>query len=396
MKSKLAQFSVFLFILYLFWYKYVFGQSSKFLYGGALLVMGTTMLYMNKKSYNRFGIPLGTKWHIAYGIYSLLFGFFIVEYKFYMITSLITYFAFLAVVICICYICEGTNDTSWLMSEIAAVALLCAFWTIFKGYDYRNGVMVKTLGADNNPNTLGLVLIMGIFAIMMLNSRKFAGMIISLGLMGVLSYGIVLTGSKKSLFGAGILLAIWMISFIRDSSKSGKIFRIMLSYILVAGIITAAVMYFNTSYKNTASFQRMQGLFDSGSTLTRAAMYRRAFELFEQNPLFGIGYDHFRIVSGFGTYSHSTYVEVLSSGGIMGSFIFFVPLLATGIALLKKALLQRSYIYGVLVSLYFVEMFLGAVNIFMYGFSHLLLWGILFMFADKRNLAERKIGIEKA
>ena len=388
MKSNLAKFSVFLFIFYLFWYKYVHGESSKFLYGGALFVIGATLWYMNKQSYNRFGIPSGVKWHIAFGIYSLVFGFFIVEYKFYMITSLITYFAFMTVALCVCYICEGERDTSWLMREIAAVALICSVYTITNGYDYYNGVMVKTLGENSNPNGLGLVLVMGIFAIMLLNSRKFMGMIISLGLMGVLVYGIVLTGSKKSLFSAGILLVIWMASFIRDASKSGKIFYIMLAYVLVAAIAVVAVIYFKTGYRNTASFQRMQSLYEGGSTFTREAMYRRGWELFEQNPLFGVGYNQFRVVSGFGTYSHSTYAEILSSGGIMGAFIYFVPIIAACFSLLKKTFKRRSYIFGVLLALYCVEIFLGAVNIFMYDFEHILIWAILFMFADKRNLSE--------
>lgn len=388
MKSNLAKFSVFLFIFYLFWYKYVHGESSKFLYGGALFVIGATLWYMNKQSYNRFGIPSGVKWHIAFGIYSLVFGFFIVEYKFYMITSLITYFAFMTVALCVCYICEGERDTSWLMREIAAVALICSVYTITNGYDYYNGVMVKTLGENSNPNGLGLVLVMGIFAIMMLNSRKFMGMIISLGLMGVLVYGIVLTGSKKSLFSAGILLVIWMASFIRDASKSGKMSHIMLAYVLVAAIVVVAVIYFKTGYRNTASFQRMQSLYEGGGTFTREAMYRRGWELFEQNPLFGVGYNQFRVVSGFGTYSHSTYAEILSSGGIMGAFIYFVPIIAAGFSLLKKTFTHRSYIFGVLLALYCVEVFLGAVNIFIYDFEHILIWTMLFMLADKRNLSE--------
>ena len=388
MKSNLAKFSVFLFMFYLFWYKYVHGESSKFLYGGALFVIGATLWYMNKQSYNRFGIPSGVKWHIAFGIFSLVFGFFIVEYKFYMITSLITYFAFMTVALCVCYICEGERDTSWLMREIAAVALICSVYTITNGYDYNNGVMVKTLGETNNPNSLGFVLVMGIFAIMMLNSRKFMGMIISLGLMGVLVYGIVLTGSKKSLFSAGILLVIWMASFIRDASKSGKISYIMLAYVLVAAIVVVAVIYFKTGYRNTASFQRMQSLYDGGGAFTRKAMYRRGWELFEQNPLFGVGYNQFRVVSGFGTYSHSTYAEILSSGGIMGAFIYFVPIIAAGFSILKKIFTHRSYIFGVLFALYCVEIFLGAVNIFMYDFGHILIWTMLFMLADKRNLSE--------
>ena len=73
---------------------------------------------------------------------------------------------------------------------------------------------------------------------------------------------------------------------------------------------------------------------------------------------------------------------------MMGLFIYLFPIIAAGFSLLKKTFTHRSYIFGVLLALYCVEVFLGAVNIFIYDFEHILIWTILFMFADKRNLTE--------
>lgn len=388
MKSNLAKFSVFLFLLYLFWYKEAIAESSSFLYGGALLVIGSTMWYMNKQSYNRFGIPFGVKWHIAFGIYSLVFGFFIVEYKFYMITSLITYFAFMTVAMCICYICEGERDISWLMREVAVIAIICALYTATKGVEVYNIVMVKVMSEWNNPNTLGVMLMFGIFAVTMLNNRKFSGMLMSFPIMALLVYVIVLTGSRKSLFSAGILVIIWLAFFVKDVSASGKFGKIVFTYLIVFAVAVIAVRYFKTSYMNTASFDRVTMLFENGGMTKRGNMYAVAWRLFKQNPLFGVGYNQYRIVSGLNAYSHSTYAEVLASGGIMGTFIYFFPILAAGVSLLKNTIRRKSYVYGVILALYCTELFLGAGNIFMYDPVHIFMWTILFMFADKRNLTE--------
>ena len=48
---------------------------------------------------------------------------------------------------------------------------MCAFTALFFGKGYQVEVLVKTMSPINNPNTLGLTMIMGIFTIV-LNLKK--------------------------------------------------------------------------------------------------------------------------------------------------------------------------------------------------------------------------------
>ena len=49
MRAKAAKISIFLFLLYLLWYRDAYQHVSLFLYGGTLLVVGTVLLYVNHR-----------------------------------------------------------------------------------------------------------------------------------------------------------------------------------------------------------------------------------------------------------------------------------------------------------------------------------------------------------
>jgi len=59
----------------------------------------------------------------------------------------------------------------------------------------------------------------------------------------------------------------------------------------------------------------------------RSGMYIEALKFFYDNPLFGIGFNHYRLLSIYQSYSHSTYAEILSTTGLIGSIIYFIPYL---------------------------------------------------------------------
>ena len=52
-------------------------------------------------------------------------------------------------------------------------------------------------------------------------------------------------------------------------------------------------------------------------------MYNVAPRLIAKNPLFGSGWGFFSKFSGIGVYSHSNYVEILVSFGIMGFLLYY-------------------------------------------------------------------------
>ena len=379
MKKIFAHFSIFLFLLYLLWYAEAFNTVALFLYGGTGLVIFATACYINGRTWREFPLPSGIQWWMLFGIYALISGIIVAADRGMLISSLVTYFAFLLVLICIVLIIRGEKSTGWLLRQLVCVSIICALYTVFRGVDYYNGVMVRTMSAHNNPNTLGVLMIFGTFSILYISQPRMKDLLISMAPLSLFLYIIILTGSKKALLIDGVLLCIWVIGLFKGLSQSKRILDMICAYILVAVCVAGLITYFLSSYVNTASFARMQTMASSGSTSMRSGMYREAWEMFKSNPVFGVGYSQFRVLSQYGTYAHATYAELPADTGIFGTILFMCPIVITGRKLLRRINSASKYRRYTLTSLYIAELLLGAVNIFFYEFMHLLMWTFLFI-----------------
>ena len=391
MKAIAAKGAIFLFFVYLVWFRAAHHHVSLYLYGGTALVAITTLLYVNHKPFKCLIPPKGIMFWMGFAIYSLVVGLVVASDRNQLISSVVTYMAFLFVCYCAYIISRGENDIQWLIKVIIIVCYICAVYTLFWGKPYQTEFYVTTMGPENNPNTLGTTMVFGMFAVLYSNKQKLGGLVFIFATLTLFTYVIVLTGSRKALLSALVLGVIWFAAFLRDAWKNykrrGRFLRISL---VVAGACFA-IAYFTNAYADTASFERMLMLFAKGGMDARQSMYAEAFDMFKTSPLFGIGYDQYRLHSSYGTYSHATYAEVLSCGGIFGSLIYFTPVIWTGYLIYKKLKNEKSYRVGILFALYAVEMFLGTGNIFMYSFMHMTMWTIMFMLLENDEIYKSDI-----
>ena len=93
--------------------------------------------------------------------------------------------------------------------------------------------------------------------------------------------------------------------------------------IVVAAAIVATYFLYDFVVHHTYLGERFQTTINEGGDVQRFGMYTRGIELFLENPVAGIGFGQFQEVSGFEEYSHSDYIEVLSSTGIVGFVLYF-------------------------------------------------------------------------
>jgi len=77
----------------------------------------------------------------------------------------------------------------------------------------------------------------------------------------------------------------------------------------------------------------------------RFSMYNEAYILFNLHPLFGVGLGNFEVVSSFGTFSHSTYAELISTTGLFGSICFALTYFSIGTKLLSKLISSKSLVF---------------------------------------------------
>lgn len=86
-------------------------------------------------------------------------------------------------------------------------------------------------------------------------------------------------------------------------------------------------------------FTLFRGQSTEGSVTTRVGMMRDSITIFSQAPLLGHGLDYFKAVSGYNTYSHNNYTELLVSIGLIGTIVYyslFLRILYKSIKLLKE------------------------------------------------------------
>ena len=204
---------------------------------------------------------------------------------------------------------------------------------VFYGWDYFVTVMKESTRVTSellNSNTLGMC---AAFAIMinlyLLLSKK-----ISLWTVTLLFFGMVVviaSGSRKAL--VSLFLGIFLFFLVRSLRKNQQtlpLFRFLIALPVVAfiGYQILRLPIFSGIMK------RMEGMFNIvvGGTVEKSAMIRMSLvqlglELFKRHPLLGVGIDNPRLytyeVVGETYYLHNNYMEILSSGGIVGFISYY-------------------------------------------------------------------------
>lgn len=322
----------FLLVLMLFyegWYLQKFAAISGLLQILALTIVGTTIFLL---------IPNLASGKNKLIVYWGLFGVFcvfsskIVAADFSVaLNSLITYFAFIAMVYCADVVSRYTNDYTWFSTTIVLVCLLSAFCALFYGVPYRNGAYyVTTMSAHNNPNHLGAMMSIGTFMLLFpKNKPRPAGWCFRIALSSVFFIVALETGSRSALLRELVVIVFFIIvkfknfkgNFIERISK-----RLLFLFPLLFILIIVLSMINGNNIAGSA-INRLIEEFNSDSFSGRTDLYDLAWNMYKEHPIFGIGYNCFAITSGYDYFTHSTYMELLSCTGTIGFLLFLGPIL---------------------------------------------------------------------
>lgn len=381
--NTVSRYILILFLFYLLWYKEVAGNMLMVLYGGAILCVISVALSLHKQSMKVLYIPEGLKWHCLFGFFCLISGLIVAKDNELLIKSLITYFSFLAICYLICIVSNKAGSFLWLYNSLILISLLSFLCIMIAPFDYYNGIMVKTLGEQNNPNTLAVVMFAGIFSLLTKYDGSLRRFFSILLLYLPFLYTIIETGSKKGLIAALLIFGIWLY-MIKQNKKFvlSRTHNLIINTIIFT-VIFSLIYYFTFYFVDTVSYQRLSLVFTSNSTLMRMSFYEEAINFFKESPLVGIGFSQFILHSQFGKYSHSTYAEVLACTGIIGTLLYFYPIIKCGKILFSKNI-RDDYKAGIFLGLYIVEIFLGSSNIFMYEPLHMIFWTVLFYYSQDK------------
>lgn len=155
----------------------------------------------------------------------------------------------------------------------------------------------------------------------------------------VLVVFMMLTGSKKALL---IVVMDMLLIFVYNHRKAGTWFKI--AFASAIGIYAI----FNIPYFYDILGSRIESMIStmfvgqntatmySYSTEMREVMIREGFQMFQQKPVFGGGWNYFAAnTSTHYEYSHCNYIELLCSFGLVGTLLFY-----------SKQISNLFYIFG--------------------------------------------------
>lgn len=172
-----------------------------------------------------------------------------------------------------------------------------------------------------NPNTLGLINCYAIAGLAYLwGSRiKLAFRLALLPLPVLLALTVVSSASRKSFAGLLAFALLWL-----AFCYGRRVLRSLPAMMLVTAVLVGLGWLSYYALQETRLGRRYESAArDRGLDDTRTGMYRRAWELFLDYPIAGVGLGGFTRVSGFDTYSHSDYAETLSTTGVVGFILYF-------------------------------------------------------------------------
>jgi O-antigen ligase len=115
---------------------------------------------------------------------------------------------------------------------------------------------------------------------------------------------------------AFIVLWLWFCyrrEFLRNATVASAVILVILG--------TRSFVDFATSDTNLS--RRLERTGDDAGDLKREKMYSIGTTLILENPVTGVGLGNFNSRSGMGLYSHSDYMEVLSTTGLVGAALYF-------------------------------------------------------------------------
>jgi O-antigen ligase len=178
---------------------------------------------------------------------------------------------------------------------------------------------IRYAGLTGNANELALQLTLGACLIWLL--PRAAGRVACSLALAAVAYALFTTGPRKVLIALPIFLVMVLIQvWTALRGRHRKLFAFAGGVTLCLGGAILAPLVLEHATDITSVRRAVEG--DSSYDL-RLGMTHEAIKLWHDAPLLGSGTDAFRQLSGYGTYAHNNYAELLCDTGLLGALLFY-------------------------------------------------------------------------
>ena len=305
---------------------------SIILLGVTILIFVLDFLFNDMKS--KFKFSLFHVWGISFAVFCLFSSLWANNSEFAITKGL----TILQILICMSVLYNHYSrnfDINILLSTIEYAGYALAVYTVFF---YGIGFLKQSLTASirlesefANINSIGMAcansIIISVYYVMHENKKiifKLPFILISLIIVAA-------SGSRKSL--VVLILGITCLYLFKYAGKN--FLKTMLKFAVVIGMLLLAFSVILSMQMFDILNERMAGLIaliTGTGAIDHSAWLRQQYikiglEQFLETPFVGIGVDNARLLLlqhfGYTTYLHNNYVELLASGGIVGTTLFY-------------------------------------------------------------------------
>ena len=277
--------------------------------------------------------PRIERWHFTFGMFCLV-GFIVwiwisallsqyPEAAFHATFYLTQVYAFLILTV---LLVRSSHMVPFLLKAITlgCLALSCA--TVILGLEALEGFGPRALGVARQENALGHTLAYGWAAsfILWFAVRRHWRLIVAANLVAAI-VALVASGSR----GAAVMVAVVVVSFVLlEYVKNIRAnFKVILPALLTVAAVPLLLIRFFPDNPIVSRFTRLLQDGIGASEMARLELIQHAWGLFLSNPVFGTGAGTLIFTHGRFTNTHTSYMELLYSGGIV-AFVLHYALVA--------------------------------------------------------------------
>lgn len=390
---KLSKFAYTLLLFYLLWFQPVFFSIPKM-----PLLLGFVMIFLlllhkyskDGKLIFRFSEPV-LIW-ITFAFYCLFSGYFVAVYPSLLVGALQTFAQTLLLIVYVIEVSHMEKSNIFFVRTYLILSYLYLGTFLLFGYDELGRHMIS---ADSNPNTDGMIMLYGLFVVLLtIKPSKVFSVVSSLAIIGLFSYAIILTGSRKTFIALIILILFGLYQLYLKTRKQLSVAKRTSIIILVIISVIFVGMNSLVFFEESTLISRLEIASEEGDSNVRFSLYREALEFFSKSPLTGIGYSQFMYRSKFNFYSHSTYAEILSCTGIIGTILYFAPylmiiknLILSNVISMRQNMDSNARLY---LSLMAAMLFLGLGMIHSYSIYSFIMFALMISDYEQQSLSFKK------
>jgi O-antigen ligase len=175
-------------------------------------------------------------------------------------------------------------------------------------------------GLTGNANELAMQLTLGACLVWLFPKKS--GALTCLLAVAAVAYAVLTTGSRKALLVLLFFAVLVAVHVAAEVKRRGlRVALLLLMWVLVGAAALAPIVLQNA--RNVVAVQRALDLEDHSAAL-RFSMAHQAVRLWKEAPVMGWGTDAFSRISGFGTYAHNNFAELLCDLGLAGCLLFYL------------------------------------------------------------------------